>query len=103
MAEPIAEITGNRQEKNSKPNELAQGSSPVPIQNFAGLGLSRGEASGTKNKTSNKKGSASMESRLDYACEALGFNKMTLNQIQQIDFCLDDICRIDWLCHFPNV
>ena len=23
--------------------------------------------------------------------------------IQTIDFCLDDIYRIDWLCNFPNL
>ena len=23
--------------------------------------------------------------------------------MQTIDFCLDDICRIDWLGHFPNI
>ena len=28
---------------------------------------------------------------------------MTLTQVQSIDFCLDDICRIDWLCHFPSL
>ena len=36
-------------------------------------------------------------------CEALGITKQNAAQAQVIDFCLDDICRIDWLAHFPNI
>lgn len=36
-------------------------------------------------------------------CETLGINKQNLANIQTIDFCLDDIYRMDWLVHFPNL
>ena len=36
-------------------------------------------------------------------CDTLGFNKQNLPQITVIDFALDDICRMDWLIHFPNL
>ena len=58
MAEPVAEISGNRQDK------LLQPPMPLPVQNFSGLGLALGERAAAKPK---KKGAASMESRLDYA------------------------------------
>lgn len=36
-------------------------------------------------------------------CEALGYNKQNLAQITTVDFCLDDICRMDWVMHFPSL
>ena len=36
-------------------------------------------------------------------CDTLGFNKQNLPQITVIDFALDDICRMDWLIHFPSL
>jgi len=33
----------------------------------------------------------------------MGFVKNQLQSVQVIDFCLDDICRLDWLAFFPNL
>lgn len=33
----------------------------------------------------------------------MGFAKTQLHMVQVIDFCLDDICKIDWLVYFPNL
>ena len=33
----------------------------------------------------------------------MGFVKTQLHAVQSIDFCLDDICRLDWLAFFPNL
>ena len=61
MAEPVAEISGNRKDIVQPPMPM------LPSQNFSGMvGSLMGERSGSKNKNS-KKGSATMESRLDYA------------------------------------
>ena len=40
---------------------------------------------------------------LKLQCEALGISKQNMASVQTIDFCLDDVCRIDWLAHFPNI
>lgn len=33
-------------------------------------------------------------------CEQLGLLKEKLSSYQSVDFCLDDICRMDWLVYF---
>jgi hypothetical protein len=59
------------------------------------------DKSKSKHQPATKTGTT--ESRLDYACDTLGFTKTNLGTITVIDFALDDICRIDWLIHFPNL
>lgn len=39
--------------------------------------------------------------RLDYACECMGISKQAAGSELSIDFCLDEIGKIDWVCHFP--
>ena len=36
-------------------------------------------------------------------CESLGINKGTLHQVTDIDFVLDDVCRMDFLSYFSNL
>jgi len=36
-------------------------------------------------------------------CEQLSLNRQNLSSVTTIDFCLDDICRIDWLTSFPGL
>ena len=33
----------------------------------------------------------------------MGYTKQSLHQYTSIDFCLDDILKIDWTCHFINL
>ena len=36
-------------------------------------------------------------------CESVGLNKTSLHLVTEIDFVLDDICKIDFLTYFPNL
>jgi hypothetical protein len=45
----------------------------------------------------------SMEHRLDYVCNFLGTKKEAAKESTTLDFCLDDICRMDFVSHFVNV
>lgn len=44
-----------------------------------------------------------LSQRLDYACDAMAYEKKNLHQYTSIDFCLDEIGKIDWVCHFANL
>ncbi len=36
-------------------------------------------------------------------CDAMAYEKKNLQQYTSIDFCLDEIGKIDWVCHFANL
>jgi|TARA_B110001450_G_scaffold242652_1_gene253193 Leucine-rich repeat (LRR) protein len=44
-----------------------------------------------------------MEHRLDYVCNFLGVKKEAAKELTTLDFCLDDICRMDFISHFGNL
>lgn len=44
-----------------------------------------------------------MEHRLDYVCNFLCIKKDNIKDTEVVDFCLDDISRMDWVQHFVNL
>jgi hypothetical protein len=44
-----------------------------------------------------------LEHRLDYVCNFLNIKKEQTKEQETLDFCLDDICRMDWITHFSNL
>jgi hypothetical protein len=55
-----------------------------------------------------------LSQRLDYAvsnpnfsfkfkCECMGYVKQSAHTYTSIDFCLDEIGKIDWVCHFVGL
>ena len=45
----------------------------------------------------------SLEHRLDYVCNFLGIKKEQCKDQASLDFCLDDIFRMDFVIHFINL
>lgn len=44
-----------------------------------------------------------LEHRLDYVCNFLSVKKDAIKDHEVIDFCLDDIGRMDWVQQFVNL
>lgn len=47
-----------------------------------------------------------MEERLEYLCNTLGLTQDQRNnkhKVQEIDYVLDDIVRMDWVSAFPSL
>ena len=44
-----------------------------------------------------------LEHRLEYVCNFLNIKKEQAKEQTMLDFCLDDICRMDFVIHFQNL